>query len=78
MSETKPVQLKLNFDCKYPKVHVKLVGENGNAFFIIGRVREALRTAGVSSEERQAFMDEAISGDYDNVLQTCMRWVNVN
>lgn len=59
---------------RYPDVHVQLSGEDGNAFFIIGRVRKALRSAGVDSAECDEFSNEAMSGDYDNVLQTCMRW----
>ncbi len=61
---------------KYPDVYVQLSGEDGNAFFIIGRVRKALRQAGVSNAEIDAFGDEAMSGDYDNVLRTVMRWVS--
>lgn len=61
---------------KYPEVTVKLVGEDGNAFFIIGRTSQALRLAGVSQEEISAFQAEAMSGDYDNVLQTVMKWVD--
>ena len=61
---------------RYPDVHVQLSGEDGNAFFIIGRVRKALRQAGVSQAECDQFSNEAMSGDYDNVLQTCMRWVS--
>ena len=63
---------------KYPDVSVKLTGEDGNAFSIIGRVVQALRRAGVSAEEQDAFRKEATSGDYDNVLQTAMRWVGVS
>ena len=62
---------------KYPNVTVRLTGEDGNAFFIIGRVGMALRKAGVPNTEIEAFRAEAMSGDYDNVLQTCMRWVEV-
>ena len=62
---------------KYPNVTVRLVGEDGNAFFIIGRVGAALRRAGVPNEEIEAFRREAMSGDYDNVLATCLRWVEV-
>ena len=64
-------------DPKYPDVTVPLTGEDGNAFFIIDRVRKALRTAGVENDELDQFSNEAMSGDYDNVLQTCMRWVTV-
>lgn len=62
---------------KYPKIKVKLVGMDGDAFAILGRVREALRKAGVDPVERVAFSKEAMSGDYSNLLATCTRWVSV-
>lgn len=63
---------------KYPHVKISLMGEDGNAFMIIGRVQRALRTGGVPAEERDKFLQEAMSGDYNNVIQTAMRWVEVN
>lgn len=63
---------------KYPEVKVKLTGEDGNAFSIIGRVARELRRDGVSADEITKFRDEAMSGDYDNVLRTAMRWVEVS
>lgn len=63
---------------KYPNVKVALIGEDGNAFSILGRVEEALRKAGVSHEERSLFRKEATAGDYDHLLQTVMTWVNVD
>ncbi len=62
-------------DVKYPNIKVQLVGMDGNAFSIIGRVRQALRRAGVDQTEIDLFVSQATSGDYDNVLQTCMKWV---
>jgi hypothetical protein len=62
---------------KYPEITVKLVGEDGNAFSIIGRVKKALDRGGVEKEEVDQFIGEATSGDYDNVLQTVMKWVGV-
>ena len=62
---------------RYPDINVKLVGQDGNAFFIIGRVRQALRREGVDEATVEAFSEEAMSGDYDNVLRTAMRWVEV-
>lgn len=64
-------------DVRYPEVVVRLVGEDGDSVAIIGRVRKALRRAGVTQEQIEEFTQEATSGDYDNVLRTCMRWVNV-
>ena len=63
-------------DVKYPNVKVKLTGEDGNAFFIIGRVSQALRRANVGNDEIEAFQKEANSGDYDHLLRTCMKWVS--
>ena len=62
---------------KYPDVRVKLTGTDGNAFAVLGRVTSALRRAAVPKEDRDAFMAEATSGDYDNLLCTCCRWVTV-
>lgn len=63
-------------DVRHPEVHVRLVGEDGNAYSILARVLKALRRASVSKEERDEFTREATSGDYDHLLQTCMRWVD--
>lgn len=63
---------------KYPDVHVQLTGKDGNAMSIMARVRQAMRRAGISFEEQEAFVEEATSGDYDNVLITAMRWVDVD
>lgn len=62
---------------RYPEVTVQLTGQDGNAFFIIGRVTAALRKAGVTEEEREEFTEDAMSGDYDHVLQTVLAWVTV-
>lgn len=61
---------------KYPQIFVKLAGEDGNAFSIIGRVADALRKANVPIEERVKFRDEAMGGDYDHVIQTALAWVS--
>lgn len=65
-------------DVKYPEVYVTLTGEDGNAYAIMGAVQKGLRRAGVSSEEIEKYQQESMSGDYDNLLQTAMRWVNVS
>jgi hypothetical protein len=63
---------------KYPNIKVKLTGRDGNAFAIMGRVSAALRKAKVSHEEIKQFTDECTSGDYNHLLQTCMKWVDVD
>ena len=62
---------------KYPEVVVELSEQDGNAFSILVRVKRAMRRAGVRKYETDRFREEATSGDYDNLLQTVMRWVTV-
>jgi hypothetical protein len=62
---------------KYPEIEVALVGEDGNAVAIMGRVSNALKKAGVSQDEINAYLDESMSGNYDNLLATAVKWVSV-
>lgn len=62
---------------RYPDVEVQLSGEDGHPIMIVGRVKKALVRAGVPADEVARFRDEALSGDYDQVLQTAMKWVDV-
>lgn len=64
-------------DVKYPNIKVKLVGNNGNAFAILGTVKQALRKGKVPQDKIDEFLKEAMSGDYDNLLIVCMNWVDV-
>lgn len=59
-------------------VDVKLVGEDGNAFAIMGRVARALRDAGATADEVAQYQDESMSGDYDKLLRVATEWVNVH
>jgi hypothetical protein len=62
---------------KYPNIEVELLGEDGNAFAILGKVRRALKKADLPDEEIKEFMDEAMSGDYNHLLVTVNEWVNI-
>ena len=55
---------------------VQLSGQDGNAFGILGRVCLAIRDSN-HPELEKAFLDDATSGDYDHLLVTCMRYVEV-
>lgn len=56
------------------KPEVELVGIDGNAFSIIGTVQRALRSAGNGKDVIDAFTEEAMSGDYDHVIQTAIAY----
>lgn len=62
---------------KFPDVTVQLSGQDGNAFMIISRTTRELKRGGATKQEQDEFMQDAMSGDYDHVLQTVMAWVNV-
>jgi len=63
---------------KYPDIHVRLTGTDGNACAIVGTVARAMRTAKVPADEVKAFQAAAMSGDYDHLLATCCQWVAVD
>jgi hypothetical protein len=58
-------------------VEVRLVGEDGNAFGILGRVSKALRKAGYDQDFVNGYMKEATAGDYDHLLLVTMDYVHV-
>jgi hypothetical protein len=62
----------------YPQVQVQLDGEDGNAFDIIGRCLKAARRASIGAGPIAAFQVEAMNGDYDHLLATCMKWFDVS
>ncbi len=56
---------------------LKLVGEDGNCFNLLGLAKKAAREADWPGEKWLTFFKEAISGDYDHLLQTCIRYFDV-
>ena len=62
---------------KYP-ISVQLSGTDGNAFAIMATVKNALKKAGVEQLEIDEYIHESMSGDYDHLLQTAMKWVQVS
>lgn len=67
----------MNNKPRYPQVKVKLIGKNGNAYAILGECKYAAKKAGISKEEIDKFLKEAMSGDYDNLLKTCCNWFSI-
>lgn len=65
-------------EVKYPHIDVQLTGQDGNAFMILGLVTRAMKNAKLTKAQIDEYRDEAMSGDYDHLLQTTMRYVNVD
>jgi hypothetical protein len=58
-------------------IEVQLVGLDGNAYAIMGRVMRALRDAGATKAQVDEYQEQATSGDYDNLLRVTSEWVEV-
>ena len=59
------------------KPTVKLIGESGNAFAILGKTNKALNQAGADKEYIDKYLAEAMSGDYDNLLAVTTKYVDI-
>ena len=60
------------------KPSVKLVGQDGNAFMVLGLCKQAARKSGMDKEQVDTIMEEMMAGDYDHVLQTAMKHFDVS
>lgn len=63
-------------DIKYPKITVRNFGRDGNSFALMAQVTQAMKQGGCTREQIDAFRVEARAGDYDALIQCCMRTVN--
>lgn len=62
------------------QVVVNMFGVDGNAFSILGVVSKAAKRAGCPQEAIDVFMDEAMSGTYEHLIETtkrCFTIVNI-
>ena len=59
------------------KPTVQLTGRDGNAFAIMGAVKQALQRAGYSREQVEKYLEESMSADYNNLLVVAQKWVTV-
>lgn len=56
------------------KVTLELVGLDGNAFSIMGAFRRQAQKENWINDEIQSVLDEAMSGDYNHLLCTIMKY----
>lgn len=56
---------------------VRLSDGDGNSFVILGTCVQAAKRAGYTPEQIAEFKAEALEGDYDHLLQTAMKWFEV-
>jgi hypothetical protein len=56
---------------------LKLIGEDGNAFFIMGRAIKTARMSGWPDAKIDKLKKELTSGDYNNLLATCAKYFKI-
>jgi hypothetical protein len=71
------VKARLRVKPRFPEIVVDTRGPDGNAFALMGAVRRGMRESGHSEKQIEAFMQEAMAGDYRHLVDTVRRWVTV-
>jgi hypothetical protein len=56
------------------KINLILVGIDGNAYSIMGAFQKQARKEGWKKEEIESVLNEAMSSDYNHLLQTIMSY----
>ena len=59
------------------KPNLKIIGQDGNAFNILGLARRAATKAKWSADKIDEYLTEAMSGDYNHLLATTAKYFNV-
>ena len=50
---------------------------DGNAYAIMGAAQRVLKKAGATPEEISQYLEESMSGDYKNLVETVGKWLVV-
>ena len=58
------------------KVEMSLVGLNGNAFVLLGTFQKNAKRQGWTQEEINPVIEQATSGDYNNLLATLQAYID--
>ena len=59
------------------KPYLKLTGQNGNAFMILGLAQRSAKKAKWPQEKIDEYFNKAKTGDYDHLLQVTMEYFDV-
>jgi hypothetical protein len=62
----------------YPDISVRLIGTDNHPMAIVAVLTKGLRDGGIGRDEIDRIVREALSGDYDHVLSTCLKYIRVH
>jgi hypothetical protein len=63
---------------KYPQVKIELPGPYSSFYATVAEVQAKMRLAGIPQKELSNFYEDIAEDDADNLLLTCLRWVNID
>jgi precorrin-6B methylase 1 len=63
---------------RYSRVKVQVTGPHAGFLSTVSSVQAAMRRAGVPLQELSNFYADAVEENEDNLLPTCLRWVDVD
>jgi hypothetical protein len=63
---------------KSPRVRIQMTGSYGGFYPTVAAVQAAMLRAGIPLQELSNFCADASESNDDNLLSTCMRWVDVD
>jgi hypothetical protein len=75
--QRKQLNYKSDMNKLHDKPEVKLIGEDGNAFYILHSCRHAALKAKWTKEQIKEFEKKAMSGDYNNLLVVVQEYFKV-
>ncbi|MDQ1483738.1 MAG: hypothetical protein QOF35_1814 [Actinomycetota bacterium] len=61
----------------YSRVKVQVMGPHPGFLATVTTVQAAMRRAGVQDQDLSNFYQDATAEGQDNLLRTCLRWVDV-
>jgi hypothetical protein len=70
--------ISMNNGPKYSRVKVQVTGPHAGFLSTVAVVQTSMRRAGVPLQELSNFYADAAEESEDNLLPTCLRWVNVD
>ena len=62
---------------KMERIQVKLIGENGNVFNLVGIAAKEMKKSGLKEESDKMVSEVFKSDSYDSALQIIMKYVDV-
>ena len=69
------MELTNELNLSYEKPTLDIFENGNNVFGIVKKTKNLMENAGATQQEIENFLNEVISGDYNNLLVACSKYV---